>query len=393
MEIITGKLQTAERALVYGTEGIGKSTLALKFPNPLFIDPEDGTKQLDVRRFERPTSWSMLKEQVKYVYAHPDICRTLIIDTVDWAEKLCMEDILAKNDWDSIESPGYGRGYTYLAEEFGRFLNFLTDMVRTKGIHVVLIAHAAIKQTELPEETGKYEFWTLKLEKKTSPLLKEWADLILFCNYKTKLVQDSKTKTNKAVGGQRVMYTSHRTTWDAKNRHDLPEELDMDYARIAHIFDPVPPQYNAAADTPPAAAPQPAAVKQTEPTSPTKKEASASPKVDEDGVVMEEPEAAPEEATPPPPEDLKIIPVKMRPPWKSPPVPSGKEYLKPLYDLMEQSNVTDIELRRAVAEKKWNTPKALIENYNPELVTGGLVGHWDKVCELVTKLREDELPF
>lgn len=32
------------------------------------------------------------------------------------------------------------------------------------------------------------------------------------------------------------MYTSHNPCWDAKNRQGLPEEMDIDYANIAHLF-------------------------------------------------------------------------------------------------------------------------------------------------------------
>ena len=86
---------------------------------------------------------------------------------------------------------------------------------------------------------GSYDRWEMKLTRQTAPLVKEWCDMLLFCNYKTIVV----TKDNdrgKAQGGKRVMYTTHHPCWDAKNRQDLPEMLDMDYATIAHIFDSAP---------------------------------------------------------------------------------------------------------------------------------------------------------
>ena len=73
MEIIRGKLPGAKKVVVYGPEGIGKSTFASRFPDPLFIDTEGSTKDMDVARTETPSSWMMLMEQVMYVRKHPEL--------------------------------------------------------------------------------------------------------------------------------------------------------------------------------------------------------------------------------------------------------------------------------------------------------------------------------
>lgn len=86
MEIIRGKQPGAKKTVIYGPEGIGKSTLASCFPDPLFIDTEGSTRDMDIVRTKEPSSWMMLMEQVMYVKNHPDICKTLVIDTQDWAE-------------------------------------------------------------------------------------------------------------------------------------------------------------------------------------------------------------------------------------------------------------------------------------------------------------------
>lgn len=241
MEIIRGKIPGAKKTVVYGPEGIGKSTFASRFPDPLFIDTEGSTKDMDVARTPAPTSWTMLLEQIQYVKTHPGICRTLVVDTVDWAEQMCVEYICDKHQKTGIEDFGYGNGYIYAKEEFGRFLNKLSEIVDT-GINAVLTAHAQMRKFEQPDEMGAYDRWELKLGKKTtsqtSPLVKEWADMVLFANYKTYSVAvDDKGKKRKAQGGSRVMYTSHHPCWDAKNRYGLPDEMDFDYAGIAHIFE------------------------------------------------------------------------------------------------------------------------------------------------------------
>ena len=152
-----------------------------------------------------------------------------------------MEHICAKHNKSGIEDFGYGNGYVYTKEEFGRFLNKLTDVIET-GVNVVLTAHAQLRKFEQPDEMGAYDRWELKLGKKTqsqtSPLVKEWADMLLFCNYKTySIAVDDKGKKHKAQGGKRVMYTCHHPCWDAKNRYNLPEECELDYGVIAGIIE------------------------------------------------------------------------------------------------------------------------------------------------------------
>ena len=226
MEIIRGKIRKAKKVVIYGPEGIGKSTFAANFPDALFIDTEGSTNSMDVARLPRPTSWTMMLEEIDYVKKNPGECRTLIIDTIDWAESLCVESVCASYGKKGIEDFGYGNGYVYVKEEFGRFLNRLSDLIEI-GINVVLTAHAQLRKFEQPDELGAYDRWELKLGKKTqsqtSPLVKEWADMLLFCNYKTFSISvDDKGKKHKAQGGKRIMYTQHHPCWDAKNRYGLP---------------------------------------------------------------------------------------------------------------------------------------------------------------------------
>lgn len=68
--ITKGKIPSAKKVVLYGPEGIGKSTFAAQFPDTLFIDTEGSTKNIDVNRFDKPTSWQMLLDMVTYV-KHP----------------------------------------------------------------------------------------------------------------------------------------------------------------------------------------------------------------------------------------------------------------------------------------------------------------------------------
>lgn len=235
LNIVSGKIARSAKTVIYGTEGVGKSTLAAKFPDPLFLDVESGTSQLDIRRVEVNGTWDELLSMITEVVRDPSICRTLVLDTADAAETLCIQHILKKYNQKSIESFGYGKGYTYIGEEWGRLMAALDSCI-DKGINVTLIAHAKQRKIELPEQTGAFDHWEMKLSKQVAPILKEWADLLLFCNYKT-FVVTTESNSKKAQGGKRVMYTSHNPVYDAKNRYGLPDELDLSFDGIAKIFE------------------------------------------------------------------------------------------------------------------------------------------------------------
>ena len=356
MNITSGVIASAQKVVVYGPEGIGKSTFASQFPRPLFIDTEGSTKKLNVQRFDKPSSWPMLMEQVRYVVDNPTVCGTLVIDTIDWAEQLCIAHICNKAGKKGIEDFGYGNGYVYEKEEFGRLLNTLDEVIAV-GVNVVLTAHAMMRKFEQPDEMGAYDRWELKLGKKTSsqiaPLVKEWADMVLFANYKTFAVAvDDKGKKYKAQGGARIMHTTHHPCWDAKNRDGLAEELPFEYDQISHVITHGQASAPAAAPSP-APAPTPAPAEVIEEI------------IDTDGNYVGE--AAPE----------------------TPPVNSALP--QALTDLMQAYGVTEQEIQTVVAAKGYFPADTPIEKYGAEFINGVLVGAWQQVFAMIKEERE--VPF
>ena len=238
-EIESGVKQKALKVVIYGPEGVGKSTLVSQFPNALFIDTEDSTSHMDVKRLKKPTSFVELTQMVDWVKQSKP-CSTLVIDTADWAQQLAENFVKSENNWKSIESPGYGEGYVKTREKWGNLLDKLTDVVNV-GINVVLTAHTEIKKFEDPTENLAYDRYELKLAKRSNAhiagLTKEWADMVLFINYEVYAVKrDGMANKGQAQGGQRKMYTTHHPAYDAKNRFGLPESLPLDYSGIAHVI-------------------------------------------------------------------------------------------------------------------------------------------------------------
>jgi len=235
--ITKGKQKTAIRMCCYGPEGIGKSTFASQFPDPLFIDVEGGTKQLDISRFPQPETWNELLEMVDAVIEDPTVCKTLVIDTADRAEMLLTAQLLSEGKVDSIEKygGGYGKGYTALAERFNKDLLMRLDKLIAKGVNVTLIAHAAMRKLESPDEPP-YDRWELKVSKKIAPLIKEWTDILCFMKYEQVVIEEN--GRNKAKGkAKRIMIFNHRPTCDAKNRFGLEDDLPLSFEPLRGIYD------------------------------------------------------------------------------------------------------------------------------------------------------------
>lgn len=221
--ITAGVQDSPVKTVLYGPEGIGKSTFASHFPDPVFIDTEGGTKRLNVKRLPQPTSWTMLLDEVAEVRRGNIPCGTLVIDTADWAERLAIDAVCAKAKVDGLEGFGYGKGYTYLKEEFGKLLDALEEVLNT-GHNVLVLAHAAITKFEQPDVAGSYDRWTMKTTKQVEPLIREWCDMLLFVNYQTVVEKSSNAPNakNKVTGGRRVMYTTHHPCWDARTASACP---------------------------------------------------------------------------------------------------------------------------------------------------------------------------
>ena len=236
-KIEKGIQKRAIRLVAYGPEGIGKSTFASQFPEPLFIDTEGGTHRLDVARFPKPENWKELCDMVDAVIDDPSVCKTLIIDTIDRAEDLLANQLMAEYSVDTIDKVGggYGRGWTSLQERFQKdFLNRL-DKVIAKGINVVLLAHALMRKFESPEDPP-YDRWEMKLSKKVTPIVREWCDILLFINYEVKTVETN-GKAKARGKAKRVMHANHSPTYDAKNRYNLPDTLPLSFEPLQDIYD------------------------------------------------------------------------------------------------------------------------------------------------------------
>ncbi len=222
-QIKRGVQPRPQRVIIYGPEGVGKSTLAAGLPSPIFVDTEEGTSHLDVARVT-VTSLEQIEAVVNELLSVEHGYRTFVLDTIDWAEAMLIDAVVreAKNPAvKSIEDFGYGKGYVFAAKRMEGFLKMLNGLLKV-GMSVVLLGHSRRVKFEQPESVGTYDKYELKLTRNCAPLVKEWSDAMLFLNFVT-IVQDGKGQG----GVERVLYTSPQAPWEAKNRCGLPPMISV----------------------------------------------------------------------------------------------------------------------------------------------------------------------
>ncbi len=220
--IQSGPRPRAQRAVIYGPEGSGKSTLASHITGGVFLDFEQGTDHLNVDRIPINSAAELLAE-LKWAESGDHSYRSIIIDTGDRMESVIIAELCKKRGWDDLSTPGYGDGYVALEDEFQQILCKM-DKVMAAGLDVVVLAHSRVVKMTEPGAAGSYDRYELDLEKRTAPLLKGWADVVLFMNYKTQVAEMEKGSGKmRGVGGKRrIVYSERCAAFDAKCRRFTP---------------------------------------------------------------------------------------------------------------------------------------------------------------------------
>lgn len=237
-EISTGKRDKAKKIVIYGPEGVGKTTFAMQFPKPVFIDTEGSTDAFDVSRLPKPKSLEMLKEEIRFVAFQGEF-KTLVIDTGDWMAHSLSQEICFKNGVKAIADFSYGKGYGLLDSAVKEVLEVLEE-IRDQGINVIINCHSKVSAYTPPNEGGSYDRYTLKVSDRLSPFFMEWADIVAFINFKTILVEKGGMNKDKkrAIGGQeRWIHFTHTPSWDGKNRYGLPESAKLDYELLRPLVE------------------------------------------------------------------------------------------------------------------------------------------------------------
>lgn len=227
--ITSGKLDKPIRVMIHGGEGVGKSTFAADTPSPVFLCSEDGTATLDVHRFPEPRTFEEALEALDVLELEDHKFQTAVIDTVDWLEPLIWNHVCRINGKPDLEAFGYGKGYTAALEAW-RVLFHRLDVIREKRkMGVVLVGHSEVKKFQNPEGED-YDRFQIAINRRAAELAKQWVDAVLFASYEQATYKTTSGSTKGVGTGARVLRTSARPAFEAKNRYALPYELPLSWA-------------------------------------------------------------------------------------------------------------------------------------------------------------------
>lgn len=226
------------RILLHGVAGVGKTTLAASFPAPVFALVEDGAGMLDITGAPIK-SYADMMDMISSLYDEPHDFQTLVVDSVDWLEPLVWAEACRLNKWESIETPGYGKGYGAATDLWRQYTDGLNALRNDKGMTIVQIAHTDVRRFDAPD-AEPYDRYVIKLHKGAAALLMEHSDGIFFANYRVSTVKTDVgfgVKKGRAVGsGERILHTVERPSHVAKNRFGMKDILPLSYEALAEYL-------------------------------------------------------------------------------------------------------------------------------------------------------------
>lgn len=217
------------RIVIYGDHKIGKSTFAAGCPAPIFIRTEDGADFLGVDAFPRSELFEHVMECIKFLRNESHNFKTLVVDSLDWMEKLIWKKVCAEKGWEQIGQGPYGAGYKLAIGLWQQFVDAVTDLNESRKMILVLISHAKITKFEDPEREN-YDRYDLDLHEKSAKLICEYVDIIGFAAEKVAVVtkQEGFSQVTKAKStGQRVLNLTKRAAFEAGNRYGLPDQIEL----------------------------------------------------------------------------------------------------------------------------------------------------------------------
>lgn len=237
------------RVLIYGAPGDGKTTFAASFPNPIFIQVEDGTPAgVEFDTLGKPKDFGGVMEAISALYEGEHDYKTLVVDSISALQPLIFAETCARGDEKgvakkSIEEFPYGKGYVFAQKVLAEFMDGLNALRDERGMAVVLIAHAQIRKFDDPE-TQSYDQYALDMHNKLSPIIERDMDCIFLLKKQTTIkTQDSGFNKERAYaegGGSIFIHTESRPAYVAKNRMGMPHKIRLEktggYGAVASYF-------------------------------------------------------------------------------------------------------------------------------------------------------------
>lgn len=229
MQIITGKKIKPLAIMAYSFHGLGKTQFGSEFEKPIFIGNEEND-EIDAARFPIVQTWKDFTDQLDYLLKNKTEYKTLVIDTIDALEQVAEMDILKPEKGKTMATAfgGYGKAYEKMHQMFLEIREKYLKPIRDKiGMNIVILSHAEKdKSYEDPITMISYNSYMTSMHKKVKPIFEDWVSAVLFITYKNFKIEGSDGKERAIGDGQRIILTEQRPSHVAKNRFDLPYELE-----------------------------------------------------------------------------------------------------------------------------------------------------------------------
>ena len=241
-----GILPKSQIIVIYGPNGVGKTTLATAFSQSLIADLEDGsnhitnTTRISSNKLTTYDDLLLLIEEVK-----KSTFKTFVVDSLESLETLIQTKIKKDNKVESIEDIPYGKGMVYTREEFERFMRLMHQLRDDNGMDVILVGHSVTKAYTDPNANVTYDRQVLRTNDKVASIVKDLSDCILYITYKVDTVSQKNKDKVKAYGdGERIIYTQWRPGFDAKSRYPIAFEIpfNLDVTPITEIVELLKPK-------------------------------------------------------------------------------------------------------------------------------------------------------
>ena len=227
-----GKIDVPLRVLLYGVEGVGKSSFAANAPKPIFIGADAGTEHLGIARMPEPRVWADVFEAVNLLQNEKHDYETLVLDPLSFLEGLCWDMLCAKNKWSSMEDLDFGKCYQPAVDEWRALLAGIERLWSQRHMNIVLIDHARVKLYKNPVAED-FERFIMAMHEKSAAPLKRWCAFVFFATHEIAIHKDKQKRVRGMSDGARVIKTQWNAAWDAKNRADLPADLPLSWDRFA----------------------------------------------------------------------------------------------------------------------------------------------------------------